>query len=96
MILHTLNASPASAAYRDCLTVLGEGDALVLLGDGVYAAIEGSDACGALLESAAAIYVLAADARLAGVTVATTGVQTIDMDGLVTLTERYARQQAWY
>lgn len=96
MILHTLNASPASAAFRDCLTVLGDGDALVLLGDGVYAAIEGSEARRALGDSAAALYVLDADARLAGVTVAGGDIQAIDMAGLVALTEQYARQQAWY
>lgn len=96
MTLHTLNAPPSSAAFSDCLKVLGEGDALVLLGDGVYAAIEGSDACRALVDSAAALYVLAADARLAGVTLSGGDLRAIDMDGLVTLTQQYPRQQAWY
>ncbi len=96
MILHTLNASPASAAYRDCVRILGEGDALVLLGDGVYAAIAGSEALRELEDAPAELYVLEADARLAGVTIADANVPTVDMDGLVTLTERFPRQQAWY
>ncbi len=44
MILHTLNAPPSSAAFRDCLSCLGDNDALVLLGDGCYAAIPGTPA----------------------------------------------------
>jgi len=96
VILHTLNASPASAAFRDCLRVLGEGDALVLLGDGVYAAIDGSAACRELQGSHAQLYVLEADAMLAGVTIEGTTLHTLDMDGLVALTEQFPRQQAWY
>lgn len=96
MILHTLDASPASAAYRDCLKVLGEGDALVLLGDGVYAALEGTERLKELQDSPARLYVMAADARLAGVALHAPGLHSIDMDGLVTLTEQFPRQQAWY
>lgn len=96
MILHTLNASPTSAAFRDCMQVLGEGDALVLIGDGVYAAIEGSETCRQLGNSLATLYVLEADARLAGVASADAHAHMIDMDELVTLTEQYPRQQAWY
>ena len=44
MILHTLNASPSSSAFTDCLKTIAEGDAVVLMGDGVYAAIEHTDA----------------------------------------------------
>ncbi|MBP6724956.1 MAG: hypothetical protein KA137_08950, partial [Halioglobus sp.] len=48
MTLHTLNASPASAVFADCLRLLAPGDALLLLGDGVYAALEGTAARSAL------------------------------------------------
>ena len=41
MILHTLNASPSSAAFTDCVSIMAKGDALVLMGDGVYAALAG-------------------------------------------------------
>ena len=96
MILHTLNATPASAAYRDCLKVLGEGDALVLLGDGVYAALEGTEQLRELQDSPVQLYVLGSDARLAGVALHAQGLHVIDMDGLVSLTEQFPRQQAWY
>lgn len=96
MILHTLNASPTSSALSDCLMVAATGDAIVLLGDGVYAAIDGTAACNTILANGAEIYMLAADARAAGVTRVPQGIALATMDDVVTLTERYPRQQAWY
>ena len=37
-VLHTLSALPGTEACTDCLRMLAEGDALLLMGDGVYAA----------------------------------------------------------
>jgi tRNA 2-thiouridine synthesizing protein B len=96
VILHTLNASPASAAYKDCLTLLRPGDALVLLGDGVYAAVPGTGASGELAARGIGLYLLDPDARLAGITAPAAGVEVIDMAGLVRLTEQFPRQLAWY
>jgi tRNA 2-thiouridine synthesizing protein B len=96
MILHTLNASPSSAAFQNCLMVLHSGDAIVLMGDGVYAALPGTNACAALQEKKAEFFILGVDAALAGVTEPASGIQTITMDGLVELTEKFPRQQAWY
>lgn len=96
MILHTLNASPTSAAFRDCLRHIGPGDALLLLGDGVYAAIDGTEACGALRDSEAVIHLLASHAQAAGVVPQPGWIITVDMAGFVALTERFERQMAWY
>ena len=96
MILHTLNASPASAAYRDCLAFLQPGDALVLMGDGVYAALVGTAAADELAGRKIELYALDIDARLAGITAVAPGISVIDMGELVRLSERYPRQQAWY
>jgi tRNA 2-thiouridine synthesizing protein B len=96
MILHTLNASPSSAAFHNCLKVLHSGDAVVLMGDGVYAALRETVACIALQEKKVELFILSADAALAGVTEPAPGIHTIDMDGLVGLTEQFPRQQAWY
>lgn len=96
MILHTLNASPASAAYRDCLALLAPRDSLVLMGDGVYAALDKTAACDKLCSLDIDIFVLESDARLAGVCIATPGIQLINMDDLVRLTEQFPRQQAWF
>ena len=96
MILHTLNAAPGSAAFTDCLRLIAAGDALLLMGDGVYAAMAQTDAGAALQASGAEIYVLGADATAAGVKNLIDEVSCLDMDGFVALTERFPRQQAWY
>ena len=96
MILYTLNASPGSAAFNDCLRVIAAGDVLLLMGDGVYAAIADTNASATLQASGAEIYVLAADAAAAGVRNFLEGATRVDMDGFVALTERCPRQLAWY
>lgn len=96
MILHTLNATPSSAAFADCLTVVAPGDAVVLLGDGVYAALIGTEACQRLLDCGAGIHVLRSDAAAAGVLGRIDAAGIIDMDDFVELSEQFPRQQAWY
>ena len=96
MILHTLNASPSSAAFTDCVSIMVKGDALVLMGDGVYAALAGTEASKTLQQTDASLYIMTADALAAGVTNLAAAVSRIDMEGLVTLTEQFRRQQAWY
>ena len=95
MILHSLAASPASAAFTDCLRVLRPGDALLLLGNGVYAACD-HGALQRLAQSGAQLYLLDDDARAAGVTAETEELTRVDMDAFVALTERFPKQLAWY
>jgi tRNA 2-thiouridine synthesizing protein B len=96
MILHTLSGSPTSAAFKDCHALLRPADALVLLGDGVYAALPDTTACAQLAATGAALYVLAAHAQAAGITEPGSAITGITMDDFVALTERYSRQMAWY
>lgn len=96
VVLHTLSATPSSAAFRDCTKVAQVGDAIVLLGDGVYGALEGTQACRELQATGVELFMLRADALLAGVTQPAPDIVSIDMEGLVQLTERYPRQLAWY
>lgn len=97
MVLHTLNRAPSHPAFAQCLRLLAPGDALLLLGDGVYAALAGSRAAAELTASGAALHVLDVDARAAGVLERLTeGVTVSDDAGFVGLTEHYPRQQAWY
>jgi tRNA 2-thiouridine synthesizing protein B len=96
VILHTLNASPSSAAFADCLRVLRAGDALVLMGNGIYAAIADTQACNDLRATGAELFVLATDAAVAGISATAEDVTPLDMSELVILTERFPRQQAWY
>jgi len=96
VILHTLNASPASSAFFDCTRVVDAGDAVILMGDGVYAALQGTRACAELQATGVELYVLFPDAQVAGVNHPSAGIISIDMVGFVALTERFPRQQAWY
>ena len=97
MLLHTVSRSPAHTALRDCLALLGPDDALLLLGDGVYAALAGSEAAALLDASGVTVFILEADAARAGVQARLLPDATIvDDDGFVALTEHYGRQLAWY
>jgi len=72
------------------------GDALVLMGDGVYAALDGTAALRQLLDSGVQVHILGPDAAAAGVARADGKIDVIDMEYFVTLTERFVRQQCWY
>ncbi len=96
MILHTLNASPSSSAFADCLRVVHAGDAVVLMGDGIYAALADTRAWGEIQARGVEVYLLSCDAVAAGATALAGAAKLIDMDDFVALTERYPRQQAWY
>ena len=96
-VLHTLNAAPSSSAYADCVRLLAAGDALLLLGDAVYAALESTAACSQLQDTGAHLYVLEADARSAGIQGRVDNkVVTVDFDAFAALTEKFPKQQAWY
>lgn len=96
MLLHTLNARAPRDAFRDCLRSASQGDTIVLLGDGVYNALPGSEARSALDACPARILALDTDVRAAGVQHALGEMVLVDMDGLVALSEHYPRQLAWY
>lgn len=96
MILHTLNASPTSAAFEQCLGAVAPGDAVLLLGNGVYAALDASDSLARLQATGAALYVLRDDAAAAGVGERLGAIGTVDVDGFVALSEQFPRQLAWY
>ncbi len=97
MILHTLNASPSSATFQDCLRLLAADDALLLLGDGVYAGIDTTEAAQQLLTSGASVYALEVDVQAAGLAkTLAAAITTVDYPGFVALSERFAKQQAWF
>lgn len=95
-MLHTLNAAADSAAYRDCLRLLVQGDDLLLLGDAVYCALRGSPQLEALVASGARIHVMADDAAAAGVSDRLGEVPLVNIEQWLDLTERHRQQQAWY
>lgn len=96
MVLHTLNASPASRAFAECLRLVAPGDSILLLGDGVYAAVTGTAARAQLEATGAHLHVLQQDAAAAGILEQLACADTLDMAGFVALSERYPRQLAWF
>ncbi|PLW82163.1 sulfurtransferase complex subunit TusB [Kineobactrum sediminis] len=97
MPLHTLNKAPGHNAFSDCIERLAADDALVLLGDGVYAALATTAAASRLAASGATIYVLRTDALAAGVATRLMSEATvIDDAGFVALTEHWPQQMAWH
>lgn len=96
MILHTLSAGSRDNSLQDCLRVAQEGDAILLLGDGVYCAIVGSETAQALQDCPATVMALGSDVHAAGLAQRLGATVLIDMDGFAGLTEYYPRQLAWY
>lgn len=95
-MLHTLSASPTSSAFADCLRLLCEDDALVLMGDAVYCALLDSTSCDQLVGTNVQLHLLKDDAVAAGILDRVGDTSLINIDQLVELSERHARQQAWY
>ncbi|MEM9360735.1 MAG: sulfurtransferase complex subunit TusB [Pseudomonadota bacterium] len=96
MILHTVSASPASAAFLNCLRLVTADDGLLLLEDGVYALCD-TAVLNTLAKTGVQLYALADHALAAGIgDKHEANVQIIDMQQFVALTERFPRQLAWY
>ncbi|MEQ4584947.1 MAG: sulfurtransferase complex subunit TusB [Pantoea agglomerans] len=95
-MLHTLMHSPAHSDLETLLLMAGAGDDLLLLQDGVLAALAGSRALMRLSESEATLWVLDEDVQARGLAgQISTSVQSIDYNGFVTLTIRHQQQIVW-
>ena len=98
--LHTVNISPFDrSSLETCLRLAGKGNALVLLEDGVYGSMQGSNASG-MVEKAlsdVSIYVLGADMKARGVDESKIidGIKVIDYKGFVDLTVENDKVNAW-
>ncbi|MTJ81700.1 MAG: sulfurtransferase complex subunit TusB [Telmatospirillum sp.] len=98
--LHTVNKSPlAGPALQSCLAHLTDGAAVLLMEDGVYAALAGA-LCAGLLADALRdhpVYVLGPDLALRGLAgrALVPGVSIVDYEGFVTLATRHSLVQAW-
>ena len=97
MLLHTINCAPNSQTIEDCRKALSAEDAIVLMGDGVYSGLADSLGSKMLLASGASLYAIETDVRAAGIEDnLDPAIIVIDYAGLVTLSERFSRQVAWY
>ena len=95
MILHMVSQSPSHSALKDCLQLLGENDALLLLSDGVYALAPGTAALAELGKCGAKVYALGPDLATRGLA-APDSVDLVDYNGFVSLAAHYDATQSWY
>lgn len=98
--LHTLNRSPPAApALASCLRVALPGHGILLIEDGVYAAVAADAGAQALRDAQPdiAIYALGADLAARGIAASALldGVQVIDYEGFVDLACRYDKVLGW-
>lgn len=95
-MLHTLMHSPAHCDLETLLLMAGAGDDLLLMQDGVLAALAGSRALMRLSECEATLWVLDEDVQARGLAgQISSSVQSIDYNGFVTLTIRHQQQIVW-
>ncbi len=101
MILHLVNKSPfGHQCLKDCLAVMSEGDALLLLEDGVYGALGNiatdiMDQLNGYAEKGN-LFALAADVESRGLKALLPGTQIIDDKAFVKLTIQYPLSQSWF
>jgi len=96
-MLHTVNKSPyANTALESCLRFVQQGDVILLLEDGVYAAAAGTSKAH-LIEKALEthpVYAIQADVKARGLENLIEGVELADYTGFVKLLEKH-RSNAW-
>lgn len=95
-MLHTLLHSPSHSDLETLISMTEAGDDLLLLQDGVLAAVAGSRALQRLATSPATLWVLEEDVQARGLAgQISTSVQSVDYNGFVTLTIRHPQQMVW-
>jgi tRNA 2-thiouridine synthesizing protein B len=99
-MLHTINKSPFERnAVSSCLRLARKGSAVLLIEDGVYAAVAGTAVSEQVSERMAELsfYVLGPDvtARGLGGTPLIEGVRVVDYQGFVDLVAEHDATQAW-
>jgi len=99
-ILHTVNKSPFEKNSLDeCLTHSTDGSAILLLEDGVYAAMQGTNVEPVVKDAMASkkVYALGPDIKLRGLSAdkVIDGIEVVDYAGFVDLSESNDKVQAW-
>lgn len=97
MTLHTLNKTPhESNALQDCLAALSDGDALLLIENGVYCAMPAHAELFTRLPGGVQCYLLQADVQARGLNDLNPEFRGIDYDDFVTLSCRYEKVVSWF
>ena len=98
--LHTVNKSPfATQALLSCLGHTKSGDAVLMIEDGVYGALSGTQLAGAVAAhgNEVSLYVLGPDVAARGMAPERLigGIESVDYAGFVDLVAKHDRTQAW-
>lgn len=99
-MLHTVNKSPfEKTTFDSCLNHTRSGDAVLLIEDGVYAAMKGTSAAKRIsgLNGNVSLYALGPDLAARGIkeTGLAEGVTVVDYGGFVDLVTEHEVTQAW-
>jgi tRNA 2-thiouridine synthesizing protein B len=98
-LLHTMNKSPFERnAFEACLTHVKTGSTVLLLEDGIYAAVKGTPAAKKLGEAmkSVKVYVLGPDVEARGMNGRLIdGVQSVDYGGFVDLVTQHNAVESW-
>lgn len=100
-ILHSVNKSPFTQnTLKQCLDVIGDNHALILIEDGVYAALKSSPSTLTLKKVSAQgtkIYALESDINMRGLSSdIDTCITLVSMNEFVELCCQYSSVQSWY
>ena len=100
-MLHTVNKSPfMSHSFETCLGLASEGSDILLIEDGVYAAISGTESAGRIeqMMPTCKFYVLDADLKVRGIEVKKLmcGIEPVGYDGFVDLAVKNSQIQSWF
>ena len=98
MLLHTVSKSPTSSfALASCLRCIDDHAVLLLLEDGVYAAVANGEAARAIASHGVACHVLRADVEARGLSgKLDPRFQLADYDDFVNLSTTCHAVQGWY
>ncbi|MDU5688108.1 MAG: sulfurtransferase complex subunit TusB [Kluyvera cryocrescens] len=95
-MLHTLSTSPWHADITGMLRMMGEGDDLLLVADGVLAAVENSHFVEILRSAPISIYVLKEDTQARGLCAQiSSDAIMVSYTDFVRLTVKHPAQIAW-
>ena len=99
-LLHTVNKSPfEKSSLKSCLRLAAEGSSVLLLEDGVYGAVKGTENTAMVADamSKVKVYVMGPDLAARGVNKdkLIDGINVVDYGGFVDLVAEHSATQAW-
>jgi tRNA 2-thiouridine synthesizing protein B len=97
-MLHTVNKSPSTRTFDSCLAHVKKGSAVLLIEDGIYAAVKGTASAKKIEETlkTVPVYALQPDIEARGMAGRVLdGVKLVDYGGFVDLVAEHPTIQSW-